>query len=139
MLDPTDAVFNRLGVGDQTTTGDPSAGAYGEPPPHIESECPPNQFEPLHDADVAAGATVTVRSPYPPEYFIVSVEPVATAEVRVYLGVGGANLAVRLFAGWSAKIPGLANTDLTVIGVGATANVNIIAVRGYDANVSGGA
>jgi len=139
MLDPTDAVLNRMTVGDQTTTADPSAGAWGEPPSHIESVCPPNQFEVLADGDVAAAATVTVRSAYPPEYFIVTVEPVASAEVRVYLGVGSANVAVRLFAGWSAEIPGLANTDLTVVGVGATANVNVIAVRGYAARINGGA
>lgn len=139
MLDPTDAALSRALVGDQTTTGDPSAGAYGQPPVHIESECPPDQFETLLSADVAAAAVTPVRSAYPPAFWLVTVEPIASAEVAVYFGSGVAGLPVRLFAGWSARLPGRANTDLTIVGVGPAAHVNVIAVRGYDVWIAGGA
>lgn len=136
MLDPTDAVFNRLQVGDQTTTGDPSAGAYGEPPAHIEADCPPNQWEPL--ADFQALATEqTIRSAYPPAYWIVTVSPVAAAEITVYHGPGAAGVPIRLYSGWTARIPGQANTDLTVVGIAGTPDVNVVAVRGYDAWIRG--
>ena len=133
MLDPTDSLIARLPTGDQTTTGNPSAGAYGDDPEPIGSPIPPNQFEPLADIQaIATGAAVTVRSESPPDYWLVTVSATANAEVAVYQGSGAAGVPVRLYGGWKARIPGRSNADLTVVGVAGTPDVNVIAVRGYE-------
>lgn len=139
MLDPAEFI-ERFAAGDETTTGNPTGGPFGELPGAIESGIPPNDYETYDYPALATGAAnvVRLRRAYQPEYWLVTLAPTANAKLLVYLGgeITG-QPAQRLHPGWVCRIPGR-GTDLTFYNAGsAAADVHVSAVRGYDVQVIG--
>jgi hypothetical protein len=67
-----------------------------------------------------------------PDYWVVSVRPIAAVKVSLFLNVNNSGVPIRLSGGGYARLPGMSEY-LTVVGeaTSAACPVTVIAVRGY--------
>lgn len=67
-----------------------------------------------------------------PDYWVVSVRPIAAVKVSLFISPSGSGIPIRLAGGGYAKIPGMSEY-LTVVGeaTSAACPVTVLAVRGY--------
>lgn len=137
MLDAAE-FLDRYEHGDQTTTGNPTGGPWGERPTEIESEIPPRDYESYDYQGVAQNVVTQIRRAYEPEYWLIANSPTANTELAVYYGTDAAGMPVqRLYPGWTCRIPGR-GTNLCIVQVGSgSADFHVDAVRGFDVQVTG--
>ena len=67
-----------------------------------------------------------------PDYWVVTVRPIAAVKVSVFLNANNSGIPIRLSGGGYAKLPGISEY-LTVVGeaTSAACPVTVLAVRGY--------
>jgi len=67
-----------------------------------------------------------------PDYWVVSVRPIAAVKVSIFLNVNNSGVPIRLSGGGYARLPGMSEY-LTVVGeaTSAACPVTVLAVRGY--------
>lgn len=132
MIDPTD-LLGLYREGDADLSPTPTAGPYGDDPEGAEILYPvddPRIARP-YSRTLASGAQDTINLRERPDYWQIGVRNTANSQVRLYQSEAPAGAPLTLDNGGSVTWPGTSGY-LTIVSSGAaTADVTILAIRGY--------
>ena|SRR5215471_2592533 len=102
-------------------------------------DCQP-LFVPFDVQTVAGSSQTCFTDSEIPDYWIVSVRPIAAVRISIFLNANNSGIPIRLAGGGWARLPGISEY-LTVVGeaTSAACPVTVLAVRGYcEVEVDGG-
>ena len=132
MIDPTDL----LGVyreGDEDLSPTPTAGPYGERPEGAEILSPvddPRIARPF-TCTIPAGSQETIRLSDRPDFWQIGVRNTANSQVKLYQSEAPIGQPLTLDNGGSVTWPGTSGYLTLVSSGSATADVTVLAIRGY--------
>lgn len=132
MIDPTD-LLQVFRDGDADLSPTPTAGPYGDNPEGADILYPvddPRIARP-YSRTIASGAQETINLTDRPDYWQIGVRNTANSQVKVYQAEAPIGEPLTLDNGGSVTWPGTARYLTLVSSGAATADVSVLAIRGY--------